>query len=477
MKKQPELIENAIVPTGAETQGNYKVTYVPADFVINPIERPADLNVTVGSYNEVYDAQAHTITVSGTTTGDKVEYSYDGGATWSETLNQYTNVAETPAQILVKVTNPNYVGEAIARGTVTIRPFELTLQANDNSKIYGFTDPELTATEVLPEGTVRPDDQKITYTVSRGDQEEAGTYKDSILVKGEELQGNYKVTYKPGTFTITTAPRDQKSISVEGYRETYDAKAHSIRVAGVLDNDTVQYRVNGGEWTDKLPTRTNVTEPVTVEVKVTNPNYTGELIQSATIEILPFQMTVTAQNSGKVFGEKDPKLTAVERATVPGTTKPDDGYDLVYKVSRTKGENAGSYPIKAKGAVAQGNYSVTYEPATFTITPADRAEELAVSATPYKGVYDATAHTIQVNGLTDGDKAEYSYDDGETWSETLEEYTNVMAEATIKVRVTNPNYKGEALTQATVEITPFELVVSALPKSKNFGEAESGTGG
>ena len=69
-------------------------------------------------------------------------------------------------------------------------------------------------------------------------------------------------------------------------------------------------------------------------------------------------MTVTAQNSGKVFGEKDPTLTAVERATVPGTTKPDDGYDLVYKVSRTKGENAGSYPIKAKGAVAQGNYSV-----------------------------------------------------------------------------------------------------------------------
>ena len=464
--------ENAIVPTGAETQGNYKVTYVPADFVINPIERPADLNVTVGSYNEVYDAQAHTITVSGTTAGDKVEYSYDGGATWSDTLKQYTNVAETPAQIVVRVTNPNYVGEAIARGTVTIRPFELTLQANDNSKIYGFTDPELTATEVLPEGTVRPDDQKITYTVSRGDQEEAGTYKDSILVKGEELQGNYKVTYKPGTFTITTAPRDQKSISVEGYRGTYDAKAHSIRVAGVLDNDTVQYRVNGGEWTDKLPTRTNVTEPVTVEVKVTNPNYTGELIQSATIEILPFQMTVTAQNSGKVFGEKDPKLTAVERATVPGTTKPDDGYDLVYKVSRTKGENAGSYPIEAKGAVAQGNYSVTYEPATFTITPADRPEELAVSATPYKGVYDATAHTIQVNGLTDGDKAEYSYDGGKTWTETLNQYTNVMAETTIKVRVTNPNYKGEALTQATVEITPFELVVSAQQKTKNYGDAD-----
>ena len=464
--------ENAIVPTGAETQGNYKVDYVPADFVINKIDRPADLNVTAGSYNEVYDAQAHTITVSGTTAGDKVEYSYDGGATWSDTLKQYTNVAETPAQIVVRVTNPNYVGEATATGSVIIRPFELTMKANDASKIYGFLDPELTATEVLAEGTVRPDTQEITYSVSRGDQEDAGTYTDSILVSGEEIQGNYRVSYVPGTFTITTASRDVNSISVADYRDIYDAKAHSISVAGILDNDTVQYRIDGGEWVDELPTRTNVTEPVTVEVKVTNPNYTGELIQSATIEILPFQMTVTAQNSGKVFGEKDPKLTAVERATVPGTTKPDDGYDLVYKVSRTKGENAGSYPIKAKGAVAQGNYSVTYEPATFTITPADRPEELAVSATPYKGVYDATAHTIQVNGLTDGDKAEYSYDDGETWSETLEEYTNVMAEATIKVRVTNPNYKGEALTQATVEITPFELVVSALPKSKNFGEAD-----
>ena len=464
--------ENAIVPTGAETQGNYKVDYVPADFVINKIGRPAELNVTAGSYNEVYDAQAHTITVSGTTAGDKVEYSYDGGATWSDTLKQYTNVTETPVQIVVRVTNPNYVGAATATGTVIIRPFELTVKANDASKIYGFLDPELTATEVLPEGTVRPDTQEITYKVSRGNQEDAGTYTDSIIVSGDEIQGNYRVSYEPGTFTITTAPRDVNSVSVGNYRDIYDAKAHSISVAGILDNDTVQYRIDGGEWVDELPTRTNVTGPVTVEVKVTNPNYTGELIKSATIEILPFEMTVTAQNNGKVFGENDPTLTATERATVPGTTKPDDGYDLVYDVSRIKGETVGDYPIQAKGAMAQGNYTVYYEPAIFTITPADRPADLTVTATPYRDVYDAAAHTITVNGLTDGDKVEYSYDNGETWSETLEEYTNVMTEATIKVRVTNPNYKGEALTQATVEITPFELVVSALPKSKNFGEAD-----
>lgn len=97
---------------------------------------------------------------------------------------------------------------------------------------------------------------------------------------------------------------------------------------------------------------------------------------------------------------------------------------------------------------------------------------MAVSATPYKGVYDATAHTIQVNGLTDGDKAEYSYDGGKTWTETLNQYTNVMAEATIKVRVTNPNYKGEALTQATVEITPFELVVSSTAGSPRTSEKQ-----
>ena len=464
--------ENAIVPTGEETQGNYKVTYVPADFVINPIERPAELNVTVESYDEIYDAQAHTITVTGITAGDKVEYSYDGGENWSETLKDYTDVTTTPVQIVVRVTNPNYVGTATATGTVTIRPFELTVKANDASKIYGFQDPELTATEVLPEGTVRPDDQEITYRVSRGNQEDAGTYTDSIIVSGDEIQGNYRVSYEPGTFTITTAPRDVNSISVANYRDIYDADAHSISVAGILSNDTVQYRIDGGEWTDTLPTRTNVTAPVTVEVKVTNPNYTGELIKSATIEILPFEMTVTAQNNGKVFGEDDPTLTATERATVPGTTKPDDGYDLVYKVSRIAGEDVGDYPIQVKGSVAQGNYTVHYESANFTITPADRPEDLTVTATPYKDVYDAAAHTITVNGLTDGDKVEYSYDGGENWSETLEEYTNVMAETTIKVRVTNPNYKGEALTQATVEITPFELVVRAIPKSKNFGEAD-----
>ena len=80
---------------------------------------------------------------------------------------------------------------------------------------------------------------------------------------------------------------------------------------------------------------------------------------------------------------------------------------------------------------------MTYVPGTFTINQATR-DEKDITVKNYKGVYDAASHSIRVNGTADGDKVEYSYDGGTTWSETLNQYTNVMAETTIKVRVSQP---------------------------------------
>ena len=177
-----------------------------------------------------------------------------------------------------------------------IHPFEITLTADDKSKTFGEKDPKLTATEsVTKAGTTRPDDQKITYKVSRGNQEAAGTYPDSILVKGDEIQGNYKVTYVPGTFTINQATRDEKDITVKNYKGVYDAASHSIRVNGTADGDKVEYSYDGGTtWSETLNQYTNVMAETTIKVRVTNPNYSNVIEKEGTVEITPFEMTVIA---------------------------------------------------------------------------------------------------------------------------------------------------------------------------------------
>ena len=136
---------------------------------------------------------------------------------------------------------------------------------------------------------------------------------------------------------------------------------------------------------------------------VTNANYKDVPQLTGNVTITRFPLVVTADDKSKVFGEKDPKLTATETSGLEGKEKPDD-QKITYDLSREAGENVGEYPITAAGEAVQGNYNVTYATGTLTIVAAQRTTELSV--TSYNGVYDAKKHTIAVNGRVDGVKVE-----------------------------------------------------------------------
>jgi len=75
------------------------------------------------------------------------------------------------------------------------------------------------------------------------------------------------------------------------------------------------------------------------------------------------EVTVKADDKTKVSGDKDPKLTATVSGMVSGDTT-----QLSYDLKRETGEAEGEYEITAAGDKKQGNYEVTYESGTFTIT-------------------------------------------------------------------------------------------------------------
>ena len=360
-----------ITPTGEEIQGNYKVTYGTGTLTITA---SSSLTVSGTDYSGIYDANAHgEAATASVTEGTTVEYQVNGG-NWTTEVPKITNVGTVTVK--VRATNPNYE-TAEATYTLTVTPASVTVTADNKTKVYGDTDPELTATVT---GTLNGD--KVAYTLSRDSGENVGDY--TITPTGAEIQGNYKVTYGTGTLTITAS----SSLTVSGtdYSGIYDANAHGeAATASVTEGTTVEYQVNGGNWTTEVPKITNV-GTVTVKVRATNPNYeTAEA--TYTLTVTPASVTVTADNKSKVFGAAEPELTA----TVTGTL---NGDEVAYTLSRDPGEDVGGYTITPTGEEIQGNYEVTYETGTLTITPV--TGKIVVTVTGHTGtaVYDGTAHTV-----------------------------------------------------------------------------------
>ena len=127
---------------------------------------------------------------------------------------------------------------------------------------------------------------------------------------------------------------------------------------------------------------------------------------------------VKADDKTKGFGDADPAFTA----TVTGIF----GNDIVnynHPITRTEGENVGDYTITPSGDDEQGNYNVTYETGTLTITP----KVIGNGTTPAEGIdiditYDGSTYQVTVtqgnNTLEEGDAKDYTWEGTGTDTDT-----------------------------------------------------------
>ena len=129
-----------------------------------------------------------------------------------------------------------------------------------------------------------------------------------------------------------------------------------------------------------------------VKIKTGNPkNYNvfyyrenPKSIATGTYTILPAPATVTGQNASKQAGEADPPFNA----TVTGMRRGDPTSVITYTIGREAGEEEGRYAITPTGAVNQGNYTVTYVPATLTIQAVEEIEEPEPPKAPPEEIED-----------------------------------------------------------------------------------------
>nr|WP_320025573.1 MBG domain-containing protein [uncultured Acetobacterium sp.] len=124
----------------AEENPNYSITVTENSLSITP----ATGNVaTAPAVTAVYDGKGHVLTPGASIEGSTPMYSVNGGTTWTETAPSYTDVGVYP--VLVKVTNPNYADSPAVESSISITKAPATIVIDSKTKVFGTTDPALTA--------------------------------------------------------------------------------------------------------------------------------------------------------------------------------------------------------------------------------------------------------------------------------------------------------------------------------------------
>jgi hypothetical protein len=185
----PYIISATLSPSAV--LANYSITYETADFVITP--RPA--TVTPNGASKVYGEADPVLTglLSGFLAADAVSAVYEREAGETVVDSPYIISATlSPVDVLT-----NYdVDYRTANFTINPRP--ITVAADDQSKVFGATDPVLTWR--LTDGSLVGSDE-IAGSLARQPGESVGSYE---ILRGTLSAGNnYTLTYVPANLTIS----------------------------------------------------------------------------------------------------------------------------------------------------------------------------------------------------------------------------------------------------------------------------------
>ena len=458
----------AVIPSGEKDQGNYEVTYKNGKLTITKAETMTLTPELTGKDAEkTYDSKPLSGGATASVTkGTKITYSTDDGKTWSETLPSITNVGTL--NVKAKAENKNYKDVTVDY-TLKVTRKAVTVTADNKSKLFGETDPKLTATVA---GTLGED--TVKYDVAREAGENVGKY--TITPSGKAEQGNYTVTYVTGTLTITSQSIDPGTDSEKpnpdytGAKvnspkdEVYDGKEHKWIPTVTDKSKTLKL---GKDYTVEYST-SDFTNVGTIEVTITGKgNYSGTVKRS--YKVTPKEYTVTTESAtktysgtaltagGKVEGivsDETVEFTTTGSQTEVGTSK--NTYELVWKSAKATNytlakESIGKLTVKAKSIVPDG-----------PDTPDEKKTGITVSE-PSDSKYDGKEHKegLTVTDTKTGKELVAGTDYSVTYSSDL------VNAGTVKVTVAGlGNYSGSFT--KTYKITKRSVTLTSATVSKVY---------
>ena len=264
-------------------------------------------------------------------------------------------------------------------GTLTVVKREVTLDWANTTFTY---DGNTHAPTAEATGTVNNDAIGVTVT---GAQTNAGSYTATASALTGGKADNYKLpAANTQSFTITKATATVTAPTAKTL--TYDGTAQALVEAGSTTGGTMQYSLNGIDYSTVIPTGINAGSYTVYYKVVGGDNYNDVTADTVDVTIDKKTVTVTADAKSKIYGAADPDLTYTAEGLETGDT-------ITGALSRAEGENVGTYAITQGTLTAGDNYTISYTGADLTIS----AKALTVTANANTITYgDAPAD----NGVT-----------------------------------------------------------------------------
>lgn len=334
------------VGTYAITAGDLANSYYDITVLTGELSITAkDITVTVDNASKFYGESDPVLTASSNDLEFEDSLSGTPLRASGETVGDYTIGQGTVSA------GSNYTIVTFNDGTFTINAAPITVTMDNSNKEYGTTDPVSFGYSVTS-GALVGEDQP-TGSPTRVSGENIGTYdiEPGTLAFGS----NYDVTYINGTFTIDpiaivlTADDVEKEYGADDPGFTYTVTSGTIAdgdtLTGSLARDVGE---DVGEYA------------ITPGTLSAGPNYEVTIL-SGSLTIVPREITVTADDDSKTFGDDDPTFTwSVTTGSLVGEDT------LSGSLDRDAGEDVGTYPI-TQGSLSNSNYDITFVPGAFDI--------------------------------------------------------------------------------------------------------------
>jgi hypothetical protein len=435
---------------------NYTVTLVNATLT----NLPAPLTITAGNKSKLYGAANPALTASytGFVNGDD-ETDLDTPVILSTSADAASPVGAY-AITATGATDLNYAITHVA-GTLTVNPAPLLVTANNAARLYGAANPTFTASYA---GFVNGDDETdltgtLAFTTPAEATSPVGTY--AITPSGLSA-ANYAISFANGTLTVTPA---LLTITAENKSRLYGAANPTF---------TASYAgfVNGDDETDLtgtllFTTPAEVTSPVgTYVITPSGLNAANYAISFAngTLTVTAAALTATADPQTKVYGQALPALTGSLVGVLNG-----DNITATFTTTATASSDAGSYPIipvLADPDNKLGNYTVTLNNDTLTVTPA----LLTITAENKSRLYGVANPTLTASyaGFVNGDDAA-DLDTAVALATTADATSPVGTYLITATGAADLNY---AIIHAngTLTVSPAPLLVTANNAARAYGQ-------
>ena len=438
-------------------QGDFAASSATGTLTVNK----ANASVTPNAASKTYGTAdpAFTGTLSGFVAADGVTATYSRTAGETVAASPYTISAtlNAPPGVLTNYTiTYNTASFTVTQAAASVTPIPA-------SKTYGAADPSFTGTL---SGFLAADNVTASYSRTAGETVAGGPYTISATLAPAGVLSNYAVTSNTASFTINPA---HATVMPNAASKTYGTADPALTgtLTGFLaaDNVTASYSRTAGETVAASPYTISATLNAAAGVLS---NYVVTY-NTASFTINPAIASVTPNPASKTYGTGDPAFTG----TLSGFLAADN---VTASYSRTAGETvaASPYTISATLNAAAGvlsNYVVTYNTASFTISPAS-ASVTPLSASKTYGTTDPPFSGTLTGFLpADNVTASYSRTAGETVAGSPYAISASLAPAAVLSNYAiTYNTASFTITQASASVTPNAA-------SKTYGTSDPIFGG